>query len=123
MSEQDQQQIVSIEPHEEIVLAAIQCARMDEAGTGAMQEQVGAAAEASRHLPVVLDMSNVQFFPSLSLGALVNLLRDFKQHNQRFMLVGVQPPVRSALSVTRLDKLFEIYDSVDDALRQLREAP
>ena len=39
--------------------------------------------------------------------------------DQRLMLAGLQPPVREALSITRLDRLFEIHDDVDSALTRL----
>jgi anti-anti-sigma factor len=64
-------------------------------------------------------MSKVQFVPSLSLAALVTMLREFKQAGQRFILVGIQPSVRGTLAVTHLDRLFEIYEDVKDAVEQI----
>ncbi|UCD27816.1 MAG: anti-sigma factor antagonist [Planctomycetota bacterium] len=116
------EKIVIIEPQEDVILAVVDCVRMEEEHTQMMQEEVSAAAEQSRQLPVVLDLSKVEFVPSLSLGALVNLLREFKQHNQRFILAGLHPDVRGTLAVTRLDKLFEITNSVDEALAQVRKS-
>ena len=114
---------VSIEPHDEILLAVVGCTLMEEQHTQAMQAEVSAAAEETRQLPVVLDLSNVAFIPSMALGALVVLLREFREHGQRFILAGLQPEVRSTLALTRLDKLFEICDSVEDALTQVRQSP
>ena len=118
-----EQPILSIEGHDEIVLAAVQCARLDEDLTRRMQEEVAAAASRVEGLPVVLDMSAVEFIPSLSLGALVKLLMDFKEKGRRFILAGVQPPIRGALAVTRLDKVFEMYNTVDEALSRIRQEP
>ncbi|MCH7525851.1 MAG: STAS domain-containing protein [Planctomycetes bacterium] len=113
--------VISIEQRDAILLAEVRCDRLDEESTLMMSTKVSEAAEKARDLPVVLDLSTVRFIPSLSLGALVKLLQEFKQRDQRFMLVGVQPPVRSALTVTRLDRLFEIYENVDEALAHLGE--
>jgi anti-sigma B factor antagonist len=114
------EQIVSIDPHEEIVVAVVQPSRLDEELTVKMQAEILAAAEQKRHLPVAVDLSNVQFFPSTSLGAIVSMLGKLKNHGQKLILVALQPPVRDALILTRLDKLFEIYDSLDDVLVQPR---
>ena len=112
--------IISIETKDGVIVAAVKCASMDEESTKQMQTEVGEAAGKARELPLVLDLSQVEFFPSLSLGALVNLLRECKQHNQRFVLAGIQQPVRECLAITRLDKLFEICDDVGAALAQIR---
>jgi anti-anti-sigma factor len=56
----------------------------------------------------------------MALGAIVVLLNTLKQHGQKFILVGLQPAVRDSLAVTRLDKLFEIRDDVEDVLAHLR---
>jgi anti-sigma B factor antagonist len=112
--------VLSIEPHDEIVLAEVQCAKLDEDLTQRMQAGVLEAAEKAPGLPVVVALSNVEFLPSLSSGALVSFLTEFKRNDRRFILVGVQPQVRQIFAVTRLDKVFEIYDDVDDALEQIR---
>ena len=114
-----EQEVISIQPHEEVIWAKIMHAQMDEELTTKMQQQVNEAAEKSRKLPVALDLSEVEFFPSLSLGALVTIMSELKKHQQRLVLVGIQPPIRGALAVTRLDKLFEIYEDVDEAIADL----
>ena len=85
-----------------------------------MRAEVLAGAEQARDLPVVLDLSNVGFFPSVSLGAVVVLLNTLKKAGQKLILVGLQPPVREALAITRLDKLFEIRDDVEEVVAEQR---
>ena len=121
MPANNRQNVVSFASHEEILLATIECAEMDEERTKQMQDTVIKAAEAKPKLPVVLDLSRVTFLPSLSIGALVSFLTYFKQLGRRFILVGVQPPIRDMLAITRLDKIFEMYDNADDALEKIRQ--
>lgn len=115
-----EQPVITLEPHNEIILTSVQCERLDGELTAELQTEVSIAAQVNTRLPVVLDMSKVEFFPSLSLGILVKLLGEFKKRGQRFILVGIQQPIRGALALTRLDKLFEIYDTVDEALVRIR---
>ncbi len=111
---------VTVQPGDEILHAVVECADMDDERTREVQAKIIEAGAQARHLPVVLDMTKVQFVPSLSLAALVTTLREFRQAGQRFILVGVQPTVRGTLAITHLDRLFEIYDDVNDALEQIR---
>ena len=113
---------ITIEPHEEIVLAVFQCGRMEEEHAAIMQEAVAPAAERQRNLPLVLDLSQVASIPSQGIGALVALWRASKEADQRFILVGLQPAVRESLTICRLDKFFEIFDSIDEALSRIRQS-
>jgi anti-sigma B factor antagonist len=113
-------QAVSIQFHAEVVWAIIHQPTLDEATIQRMQVEVAAAAAQHSALPVILDMSNVSFIPSTGLGALVSLMRSIKKEGRRFILVGLQPEVRTALAVTHLDKLLEIHPRFEDALNRLR---
>lgn len=105
---------IQITVNEKMILAILQCDQMDEVHTQDMQSQVTAAARQATNLPVVLDMSKVGFVPSLSLGALVTLLKICKDNKQRFIIAGLQPVIRQVMTSCRLDRLFEIYDTIDD---------
>ena len=113
--------VVTFEPHDEIVHGVIQVNRLEEESSAEMQTAVMEAAAEDRARPVVLDLSQLEFVPSLALGAIVRAYSDCKKHGQRFIVVGPQPSVRSALAVTRLDKLLVIHDNVNEALAKIRQ--
>jgi anti-sigma B factor antagonist len=106
---------------ETFILVRPQCSELDEPHASDMQEKIQAAAEQTPDRAVILDLSQVQFVPSLSLGALVTVLQSSKQRQQRFILSGLQSDVRQTFAVCRLDKLFEIHDSVETAARRLQQ--
>jgi anti-anti-sigma factor len=110
---------IQIAIDEKMIVAALQCDQLDEVHIQDMHGSVTIAAEKTPQLPVVLDMSHVTFVPSLSLGALINLMKICKQRNQRFMLTGLQPSVRQVMTACRLDRLFEIYDTLADVRHRL----
>ena len=118
MSELKQIELTKLET---FLLAKPQCAELDEQHTSDMQQKIQEAAKQAPELPVILDMSEVHFLPSLSIGALVSLFQDSKQRQQRFILVGLQPEVRQTLAVCRLDKLFEIYETVETARQKIQQ--
>jgi anti-anti-sigma factor len=111
---------VSIESRNEVLLVTALCTEMDEERTRALQDEASTAAATAPSQPVVLDLSRVTFVPSLSLAALVTLQRTCKTRGQRLVLAGVQQNVRGALTVTHLDRLFQIFDTPEDAISHLR---
>jgi anti-sigma B factor antagonist len=111
---------VSIKPHAEVVWATVQRRELDDAALNQLQNDISTAAAQQPKLPVVLDLSQVSFIPSMGLGALVMLMRNLKKNNQRLLLVGVQSEIRKVFAITRLDKLFEMHTNFEAALSHLR---
>jgi anti-sigma B factor antagonist len=113
-------QVVSLPPHAEAVWAIIQPRDLTDAAVEEMQRDVLAAAAQKPKLPVILDLTKVEFVPSMGLAALVSMMRSLKKDDHRFVLASVHPHVRNLLSVTRLDRLFEIHANLDAALKHIR---
>lgn len=65
---------------------------------------------------VVVDLSKSEFVDSSFLGALVAGLKKATMKNGDLKLVGLQPPVRAMFELTRLYRIFDIFDTVEDAL-------
>lgn len=70
---------------------------------------------------LVIDLSNVEAMDSSGLGALLLAHRQLKEHGIPVILVGVQDFVKSLLNITRIDELFEYFDTVDDAVEAVNE--
>ena len=119
MSELKQIEITKLETY---LLARLRCIELDEQHTSDMQKKIQEATEQAPELPIILDMSEVNFLPSLSIGALVSLMKNAKQRQQRFILIGLQPEVRQTLAICRLDKLFEIYDTLETASQKIQQS-
>ncbi|NLF72507.1 MAG: STAS domain-containing protein [Candidatus Anammoximicrobium sp.] len=71
---------------------------------------------------LLLDLSSIQLAGSAALGMLIRLKSRCTPRNCHMALCGLQPPVREALRVTQLDKIFEIYEGVNSALAALQNA-
>jgi anti-sigma B factor antagonist len=119
MSELKEMELTKLEM---FLLARPRCAELDEQHTSDMQKKIQEAAEQAPELPIVLDMSEVHLLPSLSICALVCLLQNARQKQQRFILIGLQSEVRQTFAICRLDKLFEIYDTVETASQKIQQS-
>ncbi|HOD81064.1 MAG: Anti-sigma-B factor antagonist [Planctomycetes bacterium ADurb.Bin126] len=92
------------------------------AGSAGMREaeQMRAALEklADDKPPlIVLDLSSMEFICSMGLGAIIQSHLRSRHHNGQVRLVNPQPAVLDLLETTRLNKLFQIYPSVEQAVR------
>ena len=99
------------------MLIVIQRRTLDEAATNELVDDVLGAAASHPGPPIVLDMSQVKFAPSVALGSLVRLSKSFTLDNRRLILVGVDRRTRGAISVTRLDKVLEIFNTLEDEIK------
>ena len=104
--------VTRIERQANCIVAHVLAASLDEEQLALLQAEISAAGAQAPALPMFVDMTQVGFMPSLSLGGLVQLLREFKARGQRLVLTGLQPVVRQTMSLTRIDRLFEIHDSL-----------
>lgn len=64
---------------------------------------------------VVLDCSELMFLSSLGIGTLIRIQSRLKQRGGTVKLAGVQGVVADVLHVVHLDRLLDIYPSVDAA--------
>ena len=64
----------------------------------------------------LMDLSKVSFMDSSGVGALVGLLK-IAGTDYRLELCSLTPAVRNIMKLTRLDQVFRISPSVDEALR------
>jgi anti-sigma B factor antagonist len=65
---------------------------------------------------VVADFSGSPYIDSSGLGALVSLSRRLRDAGGDLRLVGLNDDLRSLFELTRLDQLFPVYATRDDAL-------
>ena len=65
----------------------------------------------------VVDLEAVDFMDSAGLGTLIAALKRVTERGGDMKLACLQKKPRMVFEITRAHKVFEIYPSVDDALR------
>lgn len=69
------------------------------------------------HAPrVVVNLSQVRYMDSSGVASLVEGLKASRDLGSRFILFGLSPSVREVLQLSRLIKVFEVYDNEEQAL-------
>ena len=68
------------------------------------------------HSRVVFDMSQLQFMDSAGLGALLSCLRRLSDSGGDLKLYGMSKPVRAVVQITRMHRIFDIFETKEEAL-------
>lgn len=65
----------------------------------------------------IINMEKVEFMDSAGLGTLIAVLKRVTERGGDMKIACLQKKPRMVFEITRAYKVFEIYDSVEDALR------
>ena len=68
---------------------------------------------------IAFDMSSIEFIDSSGLGAIVACLK-LMGTKGRLVLYGLKTPVVSMFKLTRMDRVFNVYDTEEQALQALQ---
>ena len=82
---------------------------------GQLHEEVNKLLD-QESMKAVLDLSAVKRMNSSGLGILINANTTFRQNGGRLLLAGLTPLVQNLLTITRLNQVFESYETVDGAI-------
>jgi anti-sigma B factor antagonist len=79
-------------------------------------EEVDKLIEA-RQTRVIFDMSGVTHADSAAIGAIVKCFTKLKAANGALRIASVQPMVDYSLKLTKVDRVIDIFPSVDQAAK------
>jgi len=65
---------------------------------------------------LIVDLKDVRFIDSSGLGVLVSGFKNASSRQGTIKLSGLQTQVKSMFELTRLHRVFDIFQTVDDAL-------
>ncbi len=67
-------------------------------------------------MKILIDFSNVDHLSSASLGMLITIKKQIETNKGRLKLSGIKPQLFEVFKITRLDKVFSVYKTADEAL-------
>ncbi len=108
---------VRVEKTEQAIIVHVQAKMLDEKNLGLLQEAIDAPDGESAPPIVVIDLAQVQLVPSLCLGVLVQISAKCKARKQKVKFAAMLPQVRKVFTITHLDRVLELADTVDAALK------
>ncbi len=67
---------------------------------------------------LIVDLQGVSYMDSSGVATLIEGLQMCHKYNGKLLIAGLRDNVREVFELTRLDKIFQIYQDVDTAMAQ-----
>lgn len=90
---------------------------LDENNIQQIGSQLFALVEEDDRKRIVLDFSNVEYLSSAALGKLITMDKKVKANGGKLRLCSIRPDIYEVFAITKLNKLFDIKDTQEDALQ------
>jgi anti-sigma B factor antagonist len=102
-----------------IVILHVQGARVDAHHAGELKSRLLELAAAGKS-NIVVDLTEVRFIDSSGLGALIAAYKSAAAKASVLKLAGLQPQVRSVMELTGMHRVFEVFESVAQAMEAVQ---
>lgn len=96
-----------------VQIITVRLERIDAAMAIQFKEEMRSATKGGADR-VILDLTGVEFIDSSGLGAIVAAMKQLGDH-RRLDLAGLTPAVDKVLRLTRMDTVFDLFGTLDEA--------
>ena len=89
---------------------------LDEANIQQIGEEIGKIVDGQSQPKVLISFQNVDHLSSAALGTLITINNKIRGKDGQLRLADIDPQIYEVFVITKLNKLFQIFDSADQAL-------
>lgn len=90
---------------------------LDEALIQLIGEEIAQLIDASPSPRLIISFSGVEHLSSAALGTLITLDKRIQRNKGQLRLAHIDPQIYEVFVITRLNKLFQIHETVDEAAK------
>lgn len=106
---------MKLEENGKVMVVVVKEERLDAHNAEVLKQELGRLFNEGRGC-VVVDLKEVRFIDSSGLGALVSGFKNASSRQGELKLSSLQSQVKSMFELTRLHRVFDIYQTVDEAI-------
>jgi len=89
---------------------------LDENNIQIIGNQLFALVDEDARNKIILDFSNVEYLSSAALGKLITMEKKVKAAKGKLRLACIRPEIYEVFAITKLNRLFKIYEDQERAL-------
>ena len=89
---------------------------LDEGNIQLIGEEISGLIERSSNPRLLISFENVDHLSSAALGTLITVNNRVREKNGSLRLANIDPQIYEVFVITRLNKLFEIHETTQDAM-------
>ena len=103
------------ETHGKVMVVVVREERLDAHNSDELKVEMNRLFESGTK-DLLVDLKEVRFIDSSGLGVLVSGYKNASTHQGSIKLCSLQTQVKSMFELTRLHRVFDIYQTIDEAL-------
>lgn len=104
-----------------VMVAIVPVDELDASNSGEFKRDIAPLLQS--HSRVVLDLSQLNFVDSSGLGAMLSCLRQLSSKGGDLKLCCMSKPVRALFELVRMHRIFDIYDTKEEAVNAFQHQP
>lgn len=109
---------LNVTDHKDVkIVSFIENKILDEANIAEIGQALSQLIEAKHNPKLLLDFQNVDHLSSAALGMLININQKMKAQSGELRLANIKAQIKEVFVITKLDKLFRIYNTREEALK------
>jgi len=89
---------------------------LDEANIQLIGEEIAGLIDAEPSPRLLISFANVDHLSSAALGTLITINKKVRNNSGQLRLAQIDPQIYEVFVITKLNKLFQIHDTVDQAI-------
>lgn len=89
---------------------------LDEANIQRIGEEISEIIDSTAQPKLLISFDNVDHLSSAALGTLITINNKVRSKDGQLRLANIDPQIYEVFVITKLNKLFQIHDSSDEAL-------
>jgi anti-sigma B factor antagonist len=89
---------------------------LDEGNIQAIEEEIVRLIEAEDAPRLLISFANVEHLSSAALGHLISINNRIRARAGQLRLANIDPQIYEVFLITRLNKIFQIHDTTDEAM-------
>lgn len=89
---------------------------LDEANIQQIGEEITSLIEADDSPKLLISFANVDHLSSAALGTLITIHKKIEGKSGQLRLANIDPQIHEVFVITKLNMLFQIHDTEDDAV-------
>ncbi len=113
---QDQPHITVTDSHGVKIVEFADRKILEELSISEIGEELSEIVKGADNVQLLLSFKNVEHLSSAALGMLITLNKKTGELNGKLKLSDITPQIYEVFKITRLNKLFDIYDTAEQAL-------
>jgi len=93
---------------------------LEEANIQAIGDEISGLIDEATDPKLLINFKNVEHLSSAALGTLITVNNKVRQKGGQLRLCNIDPQIYEVFVITKLNKLFQIHDDVESALKSFK---